>query len=202
VERNATLRWSAAVAVVVVAGVIALARFTRSSSDPRDAFPRDIDPEIPYIPTPQDVVEEMLRMAGVGKDDVVYDLGSGDGRIVITAAKRFGARGVGIDIDPRRVEDGNRFARTAGVTDRVRFIRGNFYEADLKDATVVTLYLSPSTNLRLRRKLLKELKPGTRVVSHNYHMGEWKPVDRKQVGDHELFVWIIPSQTSATPHRP
>jgi SAM-dependent methyltransferase len=197
VERNTTLRWSALAAVLVVSAVIALAWLSRSSSDPRDAFPRDIDPQIPYVPTPQDVVDEMLRMAGVGKGDVVYDLGSGDGRIVITAAKRFGARGVGIDIDPRRVEESNRFARTAGVADRVRFLRGDFHGIDLRDATVVTLYLSPSANALLRGKLLDELSPGARVISHNYDMGDWIPIERRDVGKHRLYLWIIPEKPIA-----
>ena len=198
-ERNITLRWSALLAVLVVSAVIALASLTRSSSDPRDAFPRDVDPQIPYVPTPQDVVDEMLRMASVGKGDVVYDLGSGDGRIVITAAKRFGARGVGIDIDPRRVEESNRFARTAGVADRVRFVRGDFHDIELRDATVVTLYLSPSANALLRGKLLEELAPGTRVVSHNYDMGDWAPMDRREVRSHKLYLWIIPEKPPAAP---
>lgn len=153
-----------------------------------------VQKEVPYVPTRQETVEEMLRMAKVSPGDVVYDLGSGDGRIVITAAKDYGARGVGIDIDPELVAEANQNARSAGVADRVKFIQGDLFEMDLRDATAVTLYLLPSVNVRLRPKLLAELKPGTPVVSHDFDMGEWEPEDKKEVAGDELFLWIIPAQ--------
>ena len=150
--------------------------------------------DVPYIPTPQPAVEEMLRMANVSREDLVYDLGSGDGRIVIAAAKNHGARGVGIDIDPNRIREANQNAHAAGVTDRVRFVRGDLFEADLRDATVVTLYLLPAVNVRLRPKLLAELAPGTPVVSHDFDMGEWEPDARKRAGPSRLYLWIVPAR--------
>lgn len=152
--------------------------------------------DVPYVPTPESVVAKMLELAKVKKNDVVYDLGSGDGRIVITAAKQYGARGVGYDIDPQRIKEANENARAAGVTDRVRFVQGDLFQADLSEATVVTLYLLPEINLRLRPKLLKELKPGTRIVSHNYGLGDWDPIRTETVdagpGDHLVFYWVVP----------
>lgn len=152
-----------------------------------------IEKDVPYVPTPQPTVDEMLRMAGVSQDDFIYDLGSGDGRIVITAARRHGARGVGIDIDPERIVEANENARSAGVTHRVRFIQGDLFQADLSEATAVTLYLLSSVNLRLRPKLLAELRPGTPVVSHEFSMGDWEPDDSKVVDGDRLYLWIIPA---------
>jgi ubiquinone/menaquinone biosynthesis C-methylase UbiE len=149
-------------------------------------------PDVPYVPTKQEVVEEMLRMAGVKPGDVVYDLGCGDGRIVVTAAQKFGARGVGIDIDPRRIAEANENARRAGVESRVRFAVGDLFEADIREATVVTLYLLPDVNLRLKPKLLRELKPGTRVVSHDFSMGDdWKPEKALRMGNDWIYLWTI-----------
>jgi methyltransferase family protein len=157
-------------------------------------------PEVPYVPTHQVVVAEMLSIAGVGPDDVLYDLGSGDGRIVIAAAKQFGTRGVGYDIDPERVREANANARRAGVTDKVRFVQGDIFNADIKDATVVTLYLLPDVNLRLRPKLLSELEPGTRIVSHNYDMGDWIPEKSKRMAvngsDHFVYFWTVPPRAA------
>lgn len=153
-------------------------------------------PEVPYVPTDDKVVAEMLKVANVGKNDVLYDLGSGDGRIVITAAKQFGTRGVGVDIDPVRVKEANENAAKAGVTDRVRFVQQDLFETDIREATVVTLYLLPEVNLRLRPKLLKDLKPGTRLVSHNYDMGDWAPLKTIIVNlpedAHTVYYWIVP----------
>jgi len=153
--------------------------------------------DVPFVPTPHEVVEEMLRLANVGKNDVVYDLGCGDGRIVIAAAQKFGARAVGVDIDPERIRESNENARQAGVTDRVKFLQQNFFETDLSEATVVTLYLLPEVNLRLRPKLLRELKPGTRIVSHAFDMGDWKPekVVKVPYDDREytIYYWVVPS---------
>ncbi|HUG76415.1 MAG TPA: class I SAM-dependent methyltransferase, partial [Burkholderiales bacterium] len=130
--------------------------------------------DVPFVPTDQKVVEKMLELARVGPRDIVYDLGSGDGRIVIAAAKK-GARGVGVDIDPQRIEEARENARAAGVEDRVRFVQGDLFKADIGDATVVTLYLLSTVNQRLRPKLLAELRPGTRIVSHAFDMGDWHP---------------------------
>src|SRR5262245_58002689 len=148
-------------------------------------------PDVPYVPTKQDVVEEMLRMAGVKPGDVVYDLGCGDGRIVITAAQKFGARGVGVDINPERISEANDAAKRAGVKN-VTFKIGDLFEADIREATVVTLYLLPDVNLRLKPKLLRDLKPGTRVVSHDFSMGEdWQPEKTLRVGSDTLYLWTI-----------
>jgi SAM-dependent methyltransferase len=153
-----------------------------------------IKKDVPYVPTPVETVDEMLRLAQVSRDDLVYDLGSGDGRIVITAAKKHGARGVGIDIDPTRIEEANENARAAGVTDKVKFVQGDLFAADLRPATAVTLYLLRSVNLRLRPKLLEQLRPGTPVVSHDFDMGEWPPDDHTRVGDDDVYLWIIPGK--------
>src|SRR6187200_2860765 len=151
-------------------------------------------PDIHFVPTPDEVVEAMLQLADVGQNDVVYDLGSGDGRIPITAARRFGARGVGIDLDPKLVAQATRNAQETGVADRVRFVEGDIFEADISPATVVTLYLLTSINERLRPKLLKELRPGARIVSHQFRMGDWSP-DRELVIDfRSLFLWRVPKR--------
>jgi cyclopropane fatty-acyl-phospholipid synthase-like methyltransferase len=135
----------------------------------------------------------MLKLAGVKADDVVYDLGSGDGRIVILAAQKYGARGVGIELDPRLVETSRQVARDAEIADRVKFVVGDLFEADLSEATVVALYLSYSVNRRLKPKLLRELRPGTRVVSHQFTMGTWTPEKTIAAEDHtDLFLWTIP----------
>ena len=148
-------------------------------------------PDVGFVPTPEDVVAGMLRLARVKRSDVVYDLGSGDGRIVIQAAKRYGARGVGIDIDPERIEEASRNARAAKVSDRVRFLNQDLFDSDLGEATVVTLYLLPRLNLKLRPKLLSELKPGTRVVSHGFDMGDWKPDGVAQIGPTTIYLWTV-----------
>lgn len=195
------IRATTVIAVAVAAlAVAALAWRSTAPAGSQEASRQreDVHPEVPYVPTREDVMNEMFKMAKVTKNDVVYDLGSGDGRIVIAAAKQFGAHGVGIDIDPQRIEESNENAKKAGVTDRVQFIEGDLFDAELGRATVVTLYLLPSVNLRLRPKLLKELKPGTRVVSHNYDMGDWKPEKQTQIGEHLVFLWVIPEKPAAT----
>jgi ubiquinone/menaquinone biosynthesis C-methylase UbiE len=148
--------------------------------------------DVPYVPTPERVVDKMLELAKVGPSDVVYDLGSGDGRIVIAAARKHGARGVGIDIDPQRVREARENARKAGVADRVEFREGDLFKADISAATVVTLYLLSGVNLQLRPKLFSELKPGTRVVSHAFDMGDWKPIATEKVGSSTVYYWVIP----------
>ncbi len=153
-----------------------------------------VDSDVPYVPTPPDVVRRMLEMANVSPDDVVYDLGSGDGRFPITAAKRFGARGVGVEIDPKLVRRARANAREAGVADQVEFQEGDMFESDLSDATVVTLYLFPEINIKLRPKLFAELDPGDRVVSHDFDMDEWEPDRVVEMGSDTIYLWIIPEE--------
>lgn len=154
--------------------------------------------DVPYVPTPQPVVEEMLRLANIKKDDMVYDLGCGDGRIVITAAQKYGAKGVGVDIDPARIEDSNRNAKAAGVTERVKFHQKDLFEMDFSDANAVLLYLLPDINLRLRPKLLDTLKPGTRIVSHAFDMGDWKPDEERTPGGRKIYMWIVPAKVDGS----
>ena len=153
--------------------------------------------DVPYVPTSMPVVDRMLELAEVTVDDVVYDLGSGDGRIVIRAATEYGARGVGIEIDSALVRKARRNAEEAGVANRVAFRQGDLFEADISEATVVTLYLLPSINLRVRAKLFEELAPGTRVVSHDFAMGEWQHDERVEVDGATVYLWAIPEEVPA-----
>lgn len=148
-------------------------------------------PDVRYVPTPQEVVDAMLVLARVSSEDVVYDLGCGDGRIVITAAKKHGAHGVGIDIDPARIREAEANASKEGVTDLVRFQEADLFESDISDATIVSLYLLPSLNLKLRPKLWRELAVGTRVVSHAFDMDTWEPDKMIEVGDRKIYLWTI-----------
>jgi SAM-dependent methyltransferase len=174
--------------------------------------PLEKQPDVPYMPTHEKVVAEMLKVAKVDKDDILYDLGSGDGRIVIAAAKEFGTRGVGVDIDPDLIREARENAVKAGVADKVKFLQQDLFETDIREATVVTLYLWPEINLRLRPKLLSDLKPGTRVVSHNHDMGDWKPLktvtmripheyvfsktlNMRVPHQHKIYYWIVPPHT-------
>lgn len=161
--------------------------------------------DVPYVPTTEEAVRQMLKLANVQKTDVLYDLGCGDGRIVIEAAKTYGARGVGIDIDPQRIKEANENAKRAGVDTLVRFIQKDLFEADFSEASVVTLFLLPSVNLKLRPKLLKDLKPGTRVVSNTFDMGDWKAERESNLGNDsfedefgglskKFYLWIIPKK--------
>ena len=149
--------------------------------------------EVPYVPTPENVVAKMLDLAKVKKADVLYDLGSGDGRIVVTAAKEYGARGVGYDLNPDRIQEANGNAKKNGVADRVEFREKDLFTADLREASVVTLYLLPDVNLRLRPKLFQELKPGSRVVSHDFDMGDWRPDKTVDLDGHKIYFWVIPA---------
>lgn len=151
-------------------------------------------PDVVFVPTPEEVVDAMLKVAKVTSKDVVYDLGSGDGRIAITAAKEHGARAIGIDIDPERIAEAKENARQAGVTDKVRFIQADLFESNISEATVVTLYLLPSLNLKLMPKLMKELKPGTRIVSHAFDMGDWEPEQELDVDGRKVYYWTIPKR--------
>ena len=160
------------------------------------------EPRVPYVPTPQEVVERMLEIAKVGPHDYLIDLGSGDGRIVVTAAKKYGTRGFGVDLNPERIRESNENARRAGVADKVGFYQRDLFETSLSEATVITMYLLPRVNIELRPKLL-ELRPGTRLVSHDFDMGDWKPdhYDKMDAqdkyggagGSSEIYYWIVPA---------
>ena len=152
-------------------------------------------PDVIFVPTPPEVVAAMLKVAKVGKGDIVYDLGSGDGRIPIAAVKDFGAaRATGIDIDPQRIKEATANLQKAGVGDRVRFLNQDLFTTNLSEATVVTLYLLPSLNLKLLPKLKAELKPGTRIVSHAFDMGDWVPEQTLDVDGRKVYFWTIPKQ--------
>ena len=152
--------------------------------------------DVPYVPTNQPTVEAMLRVANVGPGDFLVDLGSGDGRIVVTAAKMFGARGFGVDLDPQRIRESLENAQAAGVSERAVFYNRNVFDTKFSEATVVTMYLLPSVNLKLRPRLLAELKPGTRVVAHDFNMGEWKPDLTTTVRGYNstVYFWVIPAK--------
>lgn len=153
-------------------------------------------PDVIFVPTPPETVDEMLRLANIKKGDVLYDLGSGDGRIPIRAAEVYGIRAVGIDIDPAMITVAEEAAKQAGVSDKVRFRNEDIYRADFRDANVVTLYLSDVLNLKLRPKLLRELRPGTKIVSHDFRMGDWAPEQIVRVPWKTLYrtvyVWTVP----------
>ncbi len=151
------------------------------------------EPDVIYVPTPQEVVDAMLKLAGVHSGDVVYDLGCGDGRMVVTAAKRYGVRGVGIDINPVRVQEALENVKQNGVGNLVTIKNEDLFEANISEASVVTLYLLTSLNIKLRPKLWKELKPGTRIVSHSFDMGDWKPEKTEQVDGRTIYLWRVPA---------
>ncbi|HEX2199279.1 MAG TPA: class I SAM-dependent methyltransferase [Burkholderiales bacterium] len=151
-------------------------------------------PDVIFVPTPQEVVEDMLRLANVRKGDVLYDLGSGDGRIAITAAKKYGVKATGIDIDPERIREATANAKKAGVSNLVQFRQEDLFQADFRDATIVTLYLLPDLNVKLRPKLWNELKPGTRIVSHQFDMGKWKPEKTLESEGRTIYFWTVPEK--------
>ena len=151
-------------------------------------------PDVIYVPTPHEVVDDMLRLANVGKNDILYDLGSGDGRIPIAAAKKFGIKAVGIDIDPERIREATENAKKAGVSHLVTFRQEDLFKADFREATVVTLYLLPDLNVKLRPRLWDELKPGTRIVSHQFEMGTWQPEKKLESSGRTVYFWTIPAK--------
>ena len=172
--------------------VILLMAMTASMSAQQPAAPLR-EPDVIYLPTPREAVTTMLKAANVGPGDVVYDLGSGDGRILIAAVKDFGAaRGVGVDIDPAMIREANDNADRANVMDRVRFLNQDLFETDLHEATVVTLYLLPWLNRKLIPKLKAELKPGARIVAYRFDMGDWKPDQTLIVNGQSIYVWRVP----------
>jgi SAM-dependent methyltransferase len=174
----------AVLAILVAAGAVSLA----------GQKPELRPPDVLDQPTPMDAVHEMLKVAEVGPGDIVYDLGSGDGRIVIAAAREYGARGIGIDIDPLSIWLSNEHAKDAGVTDRVQFRHEDLFEANISDATVVTMYLLPALNLKLRPRLLADLKPGTRLVSYTWDMGDWAPEKTIDVKGYKVYLWRVPER--------
>jgi len=167
------------------AGILLLAGFAAAQAPHLD---------VPYVPSPNAVVDGMLKLAKVTKSDVVYDLGCGDGRIVIAAAKDYGAKGVGVDINPDRIQEARANAKKAAVDDRVSFEENDLFKADIRPATVVTLYLLPDVNMRLRPKLLQDLKPGTRVVSHSFDMEGWKPDEEATIDGRHIYLWTVPAK--------
>ncbi len=182
----------------VLAALLVL--FLPLSGDAQAERERNLNLLVPYVPTAQHVVDKMLEVAKVGRGDFLIDLGSGDGRIPITAARRFGTRGLGVDLNPQRVEEAQANAKKAGVTDKVSFRQQDLFETDISKASVVTLYLLPEINAKLRPRL-SELKPGTRVVSHDFDMGDWKPNRVVQAGHATIYLWIIPARKTAAPAK-
>ena len=180
--------------IAVCLGVLLLYADSTTAQAPAQATAKLREPDVIYVPTPPAVVEAMLNVAGVKSTDIVYDLGSGDGRIPIAAAQKFGARGIGIDINPERIKEANENAIKAGVTDKVKFMNADLFETNISEATVVTLYLLPTLNEKLRPKLLRDLKPGTRIVSHAFRMGDWQPEKTLNVEGREVFFWTIPAK--------
>ena len=169
--------------------------FSQVTSDGQEKIKLDV----PYQPSSEEVVRAMLEIAKVGKRDLLYDLGCGDGRIVIAAAQKAGARGVGVDLDPERIKESIENARKAHVTDRVQFFQRDLFQTKIGNATVVMLYLWPEVNLKLRPKLFQELKPGTRVVSHSHDMGDWEPDQTITApGGHKIHLWVIPANVTGT----
>ncbi|BAY88273.1 MULTISPECIES: SAM-dependent methyltransferase [unclassified Tolypothrix] len=190
---------SVSIASLGVSGCTTVRNFETDAqtSTPTTTPVQQVETDVPYVPTPQPVVDAMLKLAKVNSNDVIYDLGSGDGRIPITAAQKYGARGVGIDIDPQRVQEAKQNLQSAKVGDRVEFRQQDLFQTDLSPASVVTLYLLPDINLKLRPKLLQELKPGTRIVSHAFDMGDWKPQQVQQVDGKTIYLWVVPDNVPA-----
>jgi hypothetical protein len=183
--------------VLAAASLLLVPAIGASAVEPSFAPTQALTPEsldVPYVPTPQAVVDKMLDMAKVTGEDYLIDLGSGDGRIPIAAAKRFGTKGMGVEIDPVRVQEAKTNAVNARVADKVEFRKQDLFETDLSQATVLTMYLLPRVNLQLRPRILNKLKPGTRVVSHSFDMGDWKPDQKIIVDGRPIYLWIVPER--------
>ena len=181
-------RFLALAVTVVVAGLFSVTPASAQTAAPSRR------PDVIYVPTPEAVVEAMLQVANVTKNDVVYDLGCGDGRIPVTAARKYGARGFCYDIDPQRIKEANENVAKNNVGDKVKILNADLFSTDISEATVVTLYLLPSLNVKLMPKLMKELKPGTRIVSHAFDMGDWKPEKELDVDGRKVYFWTIPKK--------
>jgi SAM-dependent methyltransferase len=178
-----------AISLIAGTAILGAAGVSRLMADTK--APPKLD--VPYVPTPNDVVDRMLQLARVGPDDYLIDLGCGDGRIPVTAAQRFGISAYGVDIDPVRIAEARENARQAGVADKVRFEVRNLFQTDISRASVLTLYLLPHVNLELRPRILSELKPGTRVVSHQFDMGDWYPERTEKIGARSIHLWTVPA---------
>lgn len=193
-NRKQRLWTGVAASLLLTLGLLGLDGQAQSVSKPKRKDLRK--PDVIFVPTPPETVEEMLRLARVKKGDVLYDLGSGDGRIPIRAAEEYGIRAVGIDIDPKMITVAEEAAQQAGVADKVRFRNEDLFRANIREATIVTLYLSDVLNLKLRPKLLRDLRPGTRIISHDFRMGDWKPEQTVRVPWKTLYrtvyVWTVP----------
>lgn len=196
--------WRALIAGAFLMGLVLIVAYVFREPEPPPAPPKDFDPanfvagrpklDAPYVATSYEVVDAMLAMADVGPGDYVVDLGSGDGRILIAAARSHGARGLGVDIDPARIRESTANARAAGVGHRVTFRREDLFETEIGEADVLTLYLLPEINLQLRPRILAEMRAGTRVVSNMYDMGEWRPDRRQRIGTATIHMWIVPAR--------
>jgi len=183
--------------VTVWAGVGAQSTQTLQTA-PAPAAKQLRSPDVIYVPTPPEVVDAMLKVVDARRGDVLYDLGSGDGRIPITAVEKYNVtRATGIEINPERIAEAQQNLNKAGLGDRVRFRNEDLFEADFSDATVITLYLLPALNVKLLPKMLRELKPGTRIVSHAFAMGDWKPEQTLEVGGRSVYFWTIPAKGTA-----
>ena len=187
----------AVVALAAAAGIYTIG--TSSWTGLRRLLQTQPAPDVVFVPTPPAVVHAMLEVAKVTPNDLVMDLGSGDGRVVVAAAKDFGASAIGIEIDAELIEQARESARAAGVADRVQFLQQDLFQADISKATVVTLYLMPMLNLKLRPRLFGSLQPGTRVVSHAFHMGDWKPDKELVVEGRQVYFWVVPADAKEKP---
>ena len=188
--RSCRSTYRRAVVALLGAALLAPAAVAQDNEQP-------IKKDVPYVPTPQELVDKMVEKAKITEKDTVYDLGCGDGRMVITAAKKHGARGIGVDIDPERIKEANANAKEAGVTDKVKFIQADLFTMDFKDADVLLMYLLPSVNVKLRPKIL-ELKPGTRIVSHAFDMGDWEADDTIEADGRTAYYWTVPAKVDGT----
>jgi SAM-dependent methyltransferase len=188
-----SFRVAALIMATMIGGTAAIVR-----AQDEAASDKPIKKDVPYVPTPQPVVDRMLEMAAVTKDDVVYDLGCGDGRMVVTAAKKYGAKGVGVDIDPQRIKESNENAKSAGVTDKVKFSIKDLFTMEFGEANVLTMYLLPDVNMKLRPKILSDMKPGSRIVSHSFDMDDWKPDAEDEVDGSTIYYWVVPAQVEGT----
>jgi SAM-dependent methyltransferase len=192
--REIIFRFAAALIFILAVNVQAAQSFSLVT---QGSVPERLD--VPYVPTPDEIVAEMIMMAGITDKDIVYDLGCGDGRIVIAACRKTGARGVGVDIDPDRIAECLVNAKEAKVGDRVKFIQQDLFKTDFSEATVLALYLLPELNLKLRPRILNELRPGSRVISHNYSMGDWLPDTVRDIDSgHTIYLWTVPANVGGT----
>lgn len=198
----ANFRWMTLALASLAIGSLACVKQAQADAEKSPQSPLDTKSQqrldVPYVPTPEPVVKAMLELAAPKKDEKLVDLGCGDGRIVVTAARDYGVRGVGIDLNPVRIQESNANAQKAGVQDRVQFIEGDLFKYDFKDADVLTMYLLPSVNMKLRPVILDQLRPGTRVVSHAFDMEDWKPDEERNINGKRVFFWVVPAKVGGT----